>query len=133
MKDHLTALVPYLKRIKLVGVALALVFFANLSWSQFAADGYGKPRCTMQAGHHADANAADNSNDCCPKGDKAPTPSDPTCCKYPCFTQAVTQLPVLVGDAEIAVAVVPMQLPQQRYRDRLQLSFSPPELRPPII
>ena len=30
-----TTLAPYLKRIKLVAVALALMFLANLSWSQF--------------------------------------------------------------------------------------------------
>ena len=135
MNSHYTAaLFAYLKRIKLVGVALALVFLANLCWSQVPAPGGIKPHCSMRinAMRNADAPSANHAPDCCPKRAKVPLPSNPDCCKYPCYTQAATQMPLLLSDAEIAVAVVPMQLPQQRYRDRLQLSFSPPELRPPI-
>ena len=129
-----TALCPYLKRIKLVGVALALVFLANLSFAQFAGSGSEKPHCTMHTNPtlHADASAAGNAHDCCPKRGKVP-PDNPRCCKYPCYTQAATPLPVLLGDADIAVVIFPVELPHRRYRDRLVVGFSPPELRPPII
>ena len=123
-----TTLASYLKRIKLVGVALALVFLANLGWGQWAASASVKPHCTMTASQH-DANAM---QDCCPKRGKAP-PNSPSCCKYPCYSQAATQVPILLGAADIAVAVFPVALPHRRYRDRLLVTFSPPELRPPII
>ncbi len=128
------ALASYLKRIKLVGVALALVFLANLSWGQFSIADGAKPHCTMHTNAmlHADASAAGNAHDCCPKRGKVP-PDSPGCCKYPCYTQAATQLPVLLGDADIAIAIFPVELPHRRYRDRLVVGFSPPELRPPII
>ena len=124
-----TALASYLKRIKLVGVALALVFLANLSWGQLAASGSAKPHCTMTAAQHIDAI---NAHDCCPMRGKVP-PSNPSCCKYPCYTQAATQVPILLGGADISVAICPVELPHRRYRDRLVASLSPPELRPPII
>ena len=121
-----TALASYLKRIKLVVAALALVFLANLSWGQLVSYGSAKPHCTMTAAQHVDAI---NVHDCCPKRGKVP----PSCCKYPCYTQAATQIPILLGDADISVAVFPVKLPHRRHRDRLLVAFSPPELRPPII
>ena len=130
MNSHYTtALVPYLKRIKLVAVALALVFLANLGWGQFAGPGGAKPHCTMTASQYTDANTL---QDCCPKRGEVP-PNSPSCCKYPCYTQAVTQVPILLGAADIAVAVFPVELPHRHYRERLLVAFSPPELRPPII
>lgn len=136
MNSHYTAaLFPFLKRIKLVAVVLALVFLANLSWSQFAASGGIKPHCSMRASamRNPDHRSARHAPDCCSKRTKMPLPGGPGCCKYPCYTQAATPMALLLSDSEIAVAVVPVQLPQQRYRDRLHLSYSPPELRPPII
>ena len=128
-----TALAPYLKRIKLVGVALALVFLANFSWGQFLNSDGAKPHCTKHTNAMLHAGASDNNaHDCCPKRGKVP-PDSPSCCKYPCYTQVVTQMPILLGDAAIAVGTS-QELPlRARYDDRLVVGFSPPELRPPII
>ena len=131
-----SSLIPYLKRSKLVVVALALVFLANLSLSQFfyqSTDSVN-PLCKMRVSsmqHAAQQIGADK--DCCPKSDHSvPGKGKPECCKHPCL-QVVAQAPALLVDTQLAPMFFQVQLPCLRYQDRWGASSSAPELRPPII
>lgn len=131
-----SSLIPHLKRIKLVGLALAMVFLANLSWSQLfhQSSDSGKPVCMMRASSMQHASQQMNAaNDCCPKsGHSVPGKGKPECCKHPCL-QVVAQVPALLVDSQLAPMFFQTQLPSLRYQDRWGASSSAPELRPPII
>lgn len=131
-----SSLIPYLKRIKLVDVALALMFLANLSWSQFSYQSTDSvtPVCMMRASsmqHASQHMGADN--DCCPKSDHSvPGKGKPECCKHPCL-QVFAQVPALLVNTQLAAMFFQAQLPSLRYQDHWGASSSTPELRPPII
>ena len=131
-----SSLIPYLKRSKLVVVALALVFLANLSLSQFSyqSSDSAKTVCMMRASSMQQASQQMGADeDCCPKRDHSvPEKGKQECCKHPCL-QIVAQVPALLVDTQLAPMFFQVQLPSLRYQDRWGASSSAPELRPPII